>query len=83
VKKSGAVETWHNGADAEIHQFARPLQKAAKSLVQTLEPERSPETLWDVCPIIWLYRQALELNLKALVGEGSNFLKSKIDPISL
>jgi len=83
VKNSGTVESWHNGADAEIHLYARSLQKAAKALVQTLEPERSPETLWDVCPIIWLYRQALELNLKALVGEGSNFLKSKIDPISL
>ena len=38
---------------------------------------------WNVCPIIWLYRQALELHLKALVGEGTNFLKSKTDPISL
>jgi hypothetical protein len=36
-----------------------------------------------VCPILWLYRQSLELHLKALVGEGSNFLKSKTDPISL
>lgn len=30
-----------------------------------------------------LYRQALELNLKLLVGEGSNFLKTRTDPISL
>jgi hypothetical protein len=36
-----------------------------------------------VCPIILLYRQALELQLKVLVGTGSNFLKSKTDPISL
>ncbi len=83
AKKSGSIENWHNGADIEIHLYARSLQKAAKSLVQTLEPEQSPGTAWDVCPIIWLYRQALELHLKALVGEGSNFLKSKTDPISL
>ena len=48
-----------------------------------MEPKQSPGTAWDVCPIIWLYRQALELHLKALVGEGSNFLESKTDPISL
>jgi hypothetical protein len=30
-----------------------------------------------------LYRDALELHLKALVGEGSNFLKTRTDPISL
>jgi hypothetical protein len=83
AKKGGIIESWHNGADAEIHLYSRALQKAARALVQTLEPERSPDTVWDVCPIIWLYRQALELHLKALVGEGSNFLKSKTDPISL
>ena len=36
-----------------------------------------------MCPIIWLYRQALELRLKELVGGGSSFLKSGTDPISL
>lgn len=80
---SGIIESWHNGADAEIHLYAQSLQKAAKSLVEELKPKRSPGTAWDVCPIIWLYRQALELHLKALVGEGSNFLESKTDPISL
>jgi hypothetical protein len=34
-------------------------------------------------PVILLYRQSLELHLKALVGEGGNFLKSRTDPISL
>jgi hypothetical protein len=83
AKRSATIESWHNGADAEIHLYARSLQKAAKSLVEKLTPQQSPGTAWDVCPIIWLYRQALELHLKALVGEGSNFLKSKTDPISL
>ena len=83
VKKSGAAEAWHGGADAEINLYARSLQKAALSLARALEPQPGTRTPWDVCPIIWLYRQALELQLKALVGEGSNFLKSKTDPISL
>src|SRR6202021_245782 len=83
VKKSCAAEAWHGGADAEINLYARSLQKAALSLARALGSEPGTRPPWDVCPITWLYRQALELQLKALVGEGSNFLKSKTDPISL
>ena len=83
AKRRAAIETWHNGADAEIHLYTVSLQKAAKSLVQRLEPARRSKAAWDVCPIILLYRQTLELRLKALVGEGSSFLKSETDPISL
>ena len=75
MKKSGTAESWHKGADTEINLYARSLQKAALSLARTLEPQ--PST--GVCPIIWLYRQALKLQLKAVVGEGSNFLKSITD----
>ena len=82
-KGRAAIETWHNGADAEIHLYAVSLQKAAKSLVERLGPAQHPKAAWDVCPIILLYRQTLELRLKALVGEGSSFLKSETDPISL
>jgi hypothetical protein len=78
-----ALPSWHNGADAEIHVYARSLQKAAKRLVEKLEQEQSARTDWDVCPVVFLYREALELHLKALVGEGSSFLKSRTDPISL
>ena len=83
-----ALPSWHNGADAEIHLYARSLQNAAKALVVKLEPEMNQEphqnarTDWDACPIVLLYREALELHLKALVGEGSNFLKTRTDPIS-
>ncbi len=38
---------------------------------------------WDAGPVILLYRQAVELRLKLLVGEGSNFLKSPTDSITL
>jgi len=86
-----ALPTWHNGADAEIHLYARSLQNAAKTLVGKLDlnPEldqaldQSARTDWDACPIVLLYREALELHLKALVGQGSNFLKTRTDPISL
>lgn len=83
AKRRAGIETSHNGADAEIHLYAVSLQEPAKSLVATWDPARSPKAAWDVCPIILLYRQTLELRLKALVGEGSSFLKSETDSISL
>jgi hypothetical protein len=74
---------WHNGGDIEIMMYARSLHKAAKNLIATLDLQPNPKTAWDACPIILLYRQAVELHLKALVGEGSNFLPTPTDPITL
>ena len=78
-----AVRNWHNGSDVEIHFYVRSLQNAAKTLVEKLDLDQDARTDWDVCPVVLLYREALELHLKSLVGEGSNFLKSRTDPISL
>jgi hypothetical protein len=77
------MESWHNGGDIEIDLYARSLQKAARTLVKSLDLEPNPKTAWDACPVILLYRQALELHLKALVGEGGNFLPSPTDSITL
>jgi hypothetical protein len=77
------AETWHNGADVEIHLYARSLQKAAKILVEKLDWNEKPETAWDVGPIVFLHRQAIELGLKAVVGEGSGFLKTPTDHLTL
>ena len=66
---------WHNGGDIEIGFYARSLHRAAKTLIASLDLEPNPKTAWDACPVIMLYRQAVELDLKALVYEGSNFLK--------
>jgi hypothetical protein len=74
---------WHNGGDVEIGLYARSLHRAAKTLIATLNLEPNPKTAWDATPIILLYRQAVELHLKSLVGEGSNFLPSTIDSITL
>src|ERR1039457_4292184 len=79
----GDERSWHNGGDIEIGLYARSLHKAAKTLIATLNLEPNPTTAWDACPAILLYRQSVELHLKALVGEGSNFLPSPTDPITL
>ena len=75
--------TWHRGGDVEIGFYARSLHKAAQKLIATLDLSPNPKTAWDACPVILLYRQAVELQLKSLVGEGSNFLQSPTDPLSL
>src|ERR1022692_406757 len=79
----GDERSWHNGGDIEIGLYARSLHKAAKTLIATLNLEPNPTTAWDACPAILLYRQSVELHLKALVGEGSNFLPSPTDSITL
>jgi hypothetical protein len=75
--------SWHNGGDVEINLYARSLHRAAKTLIATLDLKPNPKTAWDACPVVLLYRQAVELHLKALVGEGSNFLKERTDPLTL
>lgn len=75
--------SWHNGADVEISFYVKSLHRAAKTLIATLDLKPNPKTAWDACPVILLYRQALELHLKSLVGEGGNFLPSPTDPLTL
>jgi hypothetical protein len=75
--------SWHNGGDIEIGLYARSIHKAAQTLIAPLSLKPNSKTAWDACPAILLYRQAVELHLKALVGEGSNFLPSPTDPITL
>ena len=81
--RSSPIESWHNGGDTEIHSYARSLQSAAKTLIGKLELDQNARTDWDACPVVLLYRDTLELYLKGFVGEGSSFLKSRTDPISL
>jgi hypothetical protein len=35
--RNSPEESWHNGADVEIHRYARSLQQAAKVLTERLE----------------------------------------------
>ena len=83
ITKSTDSGEWHRGADVEIHLYAKSLQKAAQILVATLDPGDHFKTAWDVGPVILLYRQAVELRLKLLVGEGGRFLASPTDSITL
>jgi hypothetical protein len=79
----GRTDTWHNGADIELHLYARSLQRAAKLLVERLKRTNDAKTAWDVGPVVLLYQQAAELRMKALIGEGGGFLPSPTDHITL
>lgn len=74
---------WHNGGDIELHLYARALRRAARTLIAGLDLKPNPVSGWDAAPIILLYRQAMELQLKELVGEGSSLLQNPVDPLTL
>ena len=73
-----------NDHTKDLFLHARSFHIAAKKLAGTLEFGSRPFAEFDVSPVIFLYRHALELHLKAIVlGEGGNFLAMKPDPISV
>ena len=60
--------------------YARSFHKAAKRLAGALELDSDPFPDSDVSPVVFMYRHAVELHLKAMVlGEGGNFLATKPD----
>lgn len=75
--------SWHNGGDAELHLYARSLRRAAKAVIANLGLTSSPTAGWDASPVVLLYRNAMELYLKELVGEGCGLLPTPTDPLTL
>jgi hypothetical protein len=75
----------HNAPEQDLWLFARSFHTAAKKLAEAPEFNCGPFTDFAVsCPVVYLYRHALELHLKAIVlGEGGSFLATKPDPLSI
>jgi len=68
----------------DLFFHARSFHLAAKKLAGALEFGSSRFAEFDVSPVIFLYRHALELHLKTLIlGGGGNFLAEKPDLISI
>jgi hypothetical protein len=79
--RENTVLNWHNQPDREFGFFAESFHKAAKILVENLELDRGGLSDFDACPVVFLYRHALELYIKAiLLGEGANFLDERPSP---
>ncbi len=68
----------------DLFLYARSFHKAAKTLAGALGLNTGPFIDPNTYPVVLMYRQAVELHLKALVlGEGRNFLRMKPDPASI
>jgi hypothetical protein len=75
---------WNNGPELEFPFYARAFHNAAKTLVANVNLDRMARADWDACPVVFLYRHALELHLKALVlGDGVNFMATRPDSASI
>jgi hypothetical protein len=74
----------HNIPEKDLFLYARSFHKAATALAGSLQIDATPLTESDVSPVVFMYRHALELHLKALVlGEGGKFLPNKPDTLSI
>ena len=61
------VLNWHHVPPKEFYFYARAFHKAAKSLVESVELDANPFADFNACPVVFMYRHALELHLKAIV----------------
>src|ERR1035441_4032599 len=74
----------HNVPAKDLFLYARSFHKAAKALAGSLQLDASPFADSDVSPVVFMYRHAVELHLKAIVlGDGGNFLATKPDALSV
>jgi len=74
----------HNTLNRDLFLYAQAFHKAAKSLAESFQPDANDFGYFDAFPIVFIYRHALELHLKAIVlGEGGKFLATEPDPISV
>ena len=75
---------WRNVPEEEFFLYARAFRAAAKKMALALELDPGPFTKFAACPVVFMYRHALELHLKALIlGDGSNFLRQTRPAVGL
>lgn len=68
----------------DLFFHAGAFHKAAKAMAASFRPDANALGDFDVFPIVFMYRHAVELYLKAIVlGEGGNFLATTPDRISI
>lgn len=71
---------WHDVPKEEYRFYAHAFHKAARMLAANTNLDKKVHADWDACPVVSMYRHALELHLKSLVlGSGINFLSQKPD----
>jgi hypothetical protein len=84
VSGRNRILKWKCIPDEDIFLYARSCRKAAETTMRTMKLDGEPFAAFDACAIVFLYRYAVEVHLKALVlGDGGNFLTTKPDPLSV
>jgi len=69
---------WNGSPKDEFYPYAGAFRNAAATLVKTLDLDRMARSDFDACPVVFLYRHALELMMKAIItGDGGKFLRSE------
>ncbi|HXM60225.1 MAG TPA: hypothetical protein VN950_05170 [Terriglobales bacterium] len=84
VRNEGArrntVLNWHNAPENEFRLYGEAFWDAARRLVERDEMDSGPSADFAACPVVFLYRQALELYLKdILIGKGGDLLDPRPD----
>src|ERR1035437_26426 len=79
-----AVPNLQNVPEQDLWLYARSFHTAAKTLAGALELDSGPSSEFDASPVVFMYRPAVEVLLKALVlGDGGNFLATRPDALSV
>jgi hypothetical protein len=83
-KPHNSAPNRHNVPATDLFLYARSFHKAAKALAGSLQLDASPFADSDVSPVVFMYRHAVELHLKAIVlGDAGNFLATRPDALSV
>ncbi len=61
---------WKKIPNDDIFLYARSCRKAAETAMRKMELDADPFAAFDACAIVFLYRYAVEVYLKALVLAG-------------
>jgi hypothetical protein len=76
---------WSSDRERDLDRIARSYHSAARDLLEALKSTRPCGLVvgddFAAYPIIFLYRQTLELTLKAIVGTGSDLFEDEGDPV--
>ena len=72
--RRNTVLNWHRAPEEEFDIYAGVYWNAAQTLAKNLDLDGIFG--YDACPIVFLYRHALELYLKAVLLGVSNHLKT-------
>ena len=79
-----SILTRRNVPEQDLWLYARSFHTAAQTLASAFQADANLFADSAASPVVFMYRHALELHLKAIVlGEGGNFLTTKPDRISV